>query len=76
MGLCDWSIATVNRRPSFADAGVCPMGPQKAHPGGGIPLRPCGCGGRPRPGELHVLKFILTGVSDPGCRSRTGSSPG
>jgi hypothetical protein len=29
MGLCDWSIATVNRCPSFTDAGVCPMGPQK-----------------------------------------------
>jgi hypothetical protein len=42
MGLRDWSIATVNRCPSFTDAGVCPMGPQKAHPGGGIPtLRPC-----------------------------------
>lgn len=74
MGLCDWSIATVNRCPSFTDAGVCPMGPQKGPPGIGIPLPLHGGGGRPRPGELHMLKFIITGVSDPGCRFHMGSS--
>ena len=76
MGLCDWSIATVNRCPSFTDAGVCPMGPQKGPPGGGIPLPLYGGGGRPRPGELHMRKFIITGVSDPRCRFHMGSAPG